>query len=301
MFFMSSRIEFDAAHFLNGSNTPCDVIHGHRWKVDVTLKSDTLTSVGFMVNFTELKSWMKEMTENIDHNLANFYLKDSTAEHFALYFFMCISERLSDYNKKNKIKVYVDRVDVAETPNNVASFRITDFDNRKERLRRSALNQWSDKEKRNKILSAIRKANEDPILRKFRSMRMLMDNPMNNREVVDRMLHSLVLSQKKLPNKSEKMLIDIFQKEHIPLTYCGDGSFILMGKIPDFVNIEKKVVVEFNGRFWHSKNEWNDAYDDSEERIEHFNKYGYKCYIIWDDEFKERKDSIINDIKQLLS
>lgn len=97
------------------------------------------------------------------------------------------------------------------------------------------------------------------------------------------------------------MLIDIFQKENIPLTYCGDGSFILMGKIPDFVNIEKKVVVEFNGRFWHSKNEWNDAYDDSLERIEHFNKYGYKCYIIWDDEFKERKDSIINDIKQLLS
>lgn len=299
MFSIKSRVEFDSAHFLNNSNTPCDVLHGHRWKVDVTLKSENLNKVGFMVNFTELKSWMKEMTENIDHNLAVFYLKDSTAEHFALYFFMFIAEKVHDYNKKNKTNIEVERVDVAETPNNIASFKIADLDIRKERIRRATIKRWADPEERKKLMDGIQLANQDPILREMRSIRMQVGNPMSRRDVVDKILHSLVKSQKKYPNKEEKMIGQFFRDNNIPLTYCGDGSFILMGKIPDFVNIEKKVVVEYNGRFWHSENEWNDAYDDSKERIEHFAKYGYTCYIIWDDEFDAKKDEIIKDLKKL--
>lgn len=300
MFYIKSRVEFDAAHFLNGSETPCDVIHGHRWKVDVSLRSDRLNKVGFMVNFVELKSWMKEMTENLDHNLANFYLKDTTAEHLSLYFFMFITEKLKDYNKKNKMNVEVDKVEVAETPNNIATFALKDFDFRKERIRRAALNQWADPLKRKNIHNAIIEANKDPVLREARSIRMQMDNPMSKREVVDKMLRSLVKSQKKYPNKGELKLSKFFKENNIPLEYCGDGSFILMGKIPDFVNIEKKVVIEYNGRFWHSKNEWNDAYDDSKERIEHFARYGYTCYIIWDDEFDSKKGQIIKDLNKLL-
>lgn len=300
MFYIKSRVEFDAAHFLNDSNTPCDVLHGHRWKVDVTLRSEQLTKVGFMVNFVELKAWMKAMTENLDHNLANFYLKNTTAEQLSLYFFMYMSERLNKYNKENHIKIQVDKVEVAETPNNIASFSLKDFDLRKERIRRKAIEQWADPVKREKIQPALVEANKDPILRAARSIRMQIENPMSKRDVVDKMLHSLAKSQKKYPNKDEMRLIDFFSKNKLPLQYCGDGAFVLMGKIPDFVNFEKKVVVEYNGRFWHSKNEWNDAYDDSKERIEHFAKYGYKCYIIWDDEFDIKKNEIIADLKELL-
>lgn len=300
MFSIKSRVEFDAAHFLEGSNTPCDVIHGHRWKVDVALKSEALNECGFMINFTDLKKWMKEMTDNIDHNMANFYLKQSTAEHFALYFFMVMAEKINEYNKKNKVKVEVDYVTVAETPRNAATFKINDYDIRKERIRRAAINQWADPQKREKIHKAILEANQDPVLREIRSMRMLMDNPMSKREVVDRMLRSLKKSQKTYPNKGEQMLIEFFKENGVNLTFCGDGSFILDGKLPDFVNYDKKVVVEYNGRFWHSKNEWNDAYDDSEERKEFFESRGYKFYVIWDDEFEDKKMQIVDDLKELL-
>lgn len=300
MFSIQSRVEFDAAHFLEGSNTPCDVTHGHRWKVDVALKSETLNKVGFMINFTELKQWMKEITQNIDHNMANFYLRQSTAEHFALYFFMMMAEKVHDYNKKNKMNVIVDYVTVAETPNNTASFKIHDYDIRKERLRRAAISQWADPEKRKKIHDAIVEANQDPVLREFRSLRMQIENPMSKREVVDRMLRSLRKSQKVYPNKGEQMMIEFFKENDIDLTFCGDGSFILDGKLPDFVNYEKKVVVEYNGRFWHSKNEWNDAYDDSQERKEFFESRGYKFYVIWDDEFEEKKEQIVKELKELL-
>ena len=124
---------------------------------------------------------------------------------------------------------------------------------------------------------------------------------MSRRDIVDKMLHSLVKSQKRYPNKGEQKLRSFFEKNSIPLTFCGDGSFILEGKIPDFVNYEKKVVVEYNGRFWHSKNKWNDAYDDSSDRIAHFKKHGYICYIIWDDEFDEKQQTILKDLRRLLA
>ena len=300
MFYIQSRVEFDASHFLVDSDTPCDVIHGHRWKVDVTLKSDRLNKVGFVINFTELKGWMKEMTEQIDHNLANFYLPKTTAENLSLYFFMYLSEKLSSYNKKNKLNIEVDKISIAETPNNIATFQLRDFNITKERLRRAAINQWADPEKRKKIHDAIKEANQDPILCAIRSLRMLIENPMSKRDVVTKMLKSLTKSQKKYPNNGEKLMIDFFKANDIPLVYCGNGDFILDGKIPDFVNYEKKVVVEYNGRFWHSKNEWNDAYDDSEERKAFFESRGYTLYVIWDDEFESKKSQIITELAKLL-
>ena len=300
MFSIQSSVEFDAAHFLEGSNTPCDVIHGHRWKIDVALKSETLNKCGFLINFKDLKKWMKDMTDNIDHNLANFYLKGTTAEHLALYFFMIMAEKVHDYNKKEKMNVIVDYVTVAETPNNLATFKIYDYDVKKERIRRAAINQWADPEKRKRIHDGIVKANQDPVLREIRSTRMQLNNPMNKREIVNKMLRSLRKSQKVYPNKGELMMIDFFRKNSIDLTYCGDGSFILDGKLPDFVNYDKKVVLEYNGRFWHSKNDWNDAYDDSEERREFFESRGYSFYIIWDDEFEDKKEQILIDLRQLL-
>ena len=300
MFKVQSRIEFDAAHFLLDSKTPCDVLHGHRWAVDVILKSDSLTKDGFVVNFVILKGWMKEMVENLDHNLVNYYLRQPTAENLTCLFFIFINDKLKDYNRKNKVKVLVDEIRIAETPNNIATFSVKDLNTRAEKIRRHTIEQWANPDIRKKMQDGINEANKDPVVRKLRSIRMLKNNPMSKREVVQKMLESLMKSKKILPNNGELMLIDFFKKNDINLSFCGNGSFIIGGKIPDFVNHDKKVVVEYNGRFWHSKNEWNDAYDDSKERIEHFAKYGYKCYIIWDDEFKKFQQRILQELKGLL-
>lgn len=100
------------------------------------------------------------------------------------------------------MNVEVDKVEVAETPNNIATFALKDFDFRKERIRRAALNQWADPLKRKNIHNAIIEANKDPVLREARSIRMQMDNPMSKREVVDKMLRSLVKSQKNIQIKA---------------------------------------------------------------------------------------------------
>lgn len=302
MYKVKSRVEFDAAHFLLNSNTPCDVLHGHRWAVDVTLKSDTLTEEGFVVNFVVLKGWMKEMVDNLDHNLVNFYTEKPTAENLCTEFFLFIHDKLAGYNREKGMDVLVDKVEIAETPNNVSAFSLRELGCTKEKLRRAALRQWADPGSRDKVLKAIREANRDPVLRKMRSIRMRKANPMSRRDVVDKMLRSLMKSRKVLPNEGEKMLISFFADNGIPLTFCGDGSFILDGRIPDFVNYDKKVVVEYNGRFWHSANEWTDACDDSKDRVRFFAERGYTCYIIWDDEFESArvKAKVVRDLKKLL-
>lgn len=300
MFRVQSRVEFDAAHFLLNTDTPCDVLHGHRWCVDVVLKSETLTKEGFVINFTTLKKWMKEMTQQLDHNLLNYFAEQTTAENLCLLFFRHIHRKLWPYNRRHGMKVEIEEVRIAETPNNIASFIVRDIDLKKEMSRRAALKMWRDPVSRQKHLDGLHEANKDPIIRKMRSDRMKENNPMARRDIVDKMLRSLVKSQKHNPNAGEKKMIAFFAENKIPLIFCGDGSFILDGKIPDFVNYEKKVVVEYNGRFWHSKNEWNDAYDDSKERVAHFKKHGYTCYIIWDDEFEAKKHTIVKDLKGLL-
>lgn len=302
MFRVQSSAEFDAAHFLLNTDTPCDVLHGHRWKLEVVLKSDTLTDKGFIINFVTLKRWLKEITDPMDHNMVNYFLDQTTAENLCFYFFRALHKKLWSYNKANGMNVEIEEVRLAETPGNIASFSIRDVDLRAESARRAAFKMWSDPEKRENIMKGLREANKDPILRKLRSDRMKEDNPMARRDVVEKMLRSLTKSQKKTPNRGEQKLADFFKENGLPLTFCGDGSLILGGKIPDFANYDKHVLVEYNGRFWHSANDVMEGVtDDSAERIEHFKKLGWTCYVIWDDEFEQKKQQILKDLKGLLT
>lgn len=71
----------------------------------------------------------------------------------------------------------------------------------------------------------------------------------------------------------------------------GDGSVILEGKIPDFININgQKKIIELFGNYWHKEG-------DEQTRKEYFNKYGYETLIIWEEEMKNLenvKNKLIN-------
>jgi very-short-patch-repair endonuclease/DNA-binding transcriptional regulator YiaG len=84
------------------------------------------------------------------------------------------------------------------------------------------------------------------------------------------------------PNKEEKKLIYFFDKWNLPFRYVGDGSFKIAGKCPDFINEEKKLVIEFYGKLWHEQK-------DEAERIRFFDEYGWKCLVIWSQELKMGK------------
>ena len=89
------------------------------------------------------------------------------------------------------------------------------------------------------------------------------------------------------PTSLEKQMIDIIKKYELPYKYTGDGSFLIGYKNPDFVNINgQKRCIEVANIFHHKK-------DYEQKRIEHFAKYGWKCYVF-------KMDNLYNDLSNII-
>lgn len=73
MFKVKSQIEFDMAHYLSGYEGKCSNIHGHRYKLIVSVKSETLHQEGqlrgMVDDFGNIKSKLKEIENLYDHKL----------------------------------------------------------------------------------------------------------------------------------------------------------------------------------------------------------------------------------------
>lgn len=76
------------------------------------------------------------------------------------------------------------------------------------------------------------------------------------------------------PNKEEQKLIIFFKKWNLNFKYVGDGSFKIDGKCPDFVNKDKKRLIEFFGELWHEGS-------DEPSRIQFFKERGWDCLVVW--------------------
>lgn len=62
---------FSSAHQLNGYNGKCENIHGHNWKVELELIGEKLDDVGMLVDFTDVKSLLKNTLAELDHKMLN--------------------------------------------------------------------------------------------------------------------------------------------------------------------------------------------------------------------------------------
>lgn len=137
MYQLTKEHSFDSAHFLAGYDGKCGNLHGHRWRVLLTVQSETLREdrqqKGMCVDFAELKKDLRTELDALDHVLIieQGSLRESTmkalqeekfqvvempfrptAENFARYFYELFT-----------LKGYpVAKVEVYETPNNSAVY-----------------------------------------------------------------------------------------------------------------------------------------------------------------------------------
>lgn len=137
MYQLTTEHSFDSAHFLAGYDGKCGNLHGHRWRVLLTVQSETLREdrqqKGMCVDFAELKKDLRTELDALDHVLIieQGSLRESTmkalqeekfqvvempfrptAENFARYLYELFT-----------LKGYpVAKVEVYETPNNSAVY-----------------------------------------------------------------------------------------------------------------------------------------------------------------------------------
>ena len=98
MFQVSVEDTFSSGHALRGYKGKCENVHGHNYRVQVTLEGPQLDNIGLLVDFTELKKVMRGVIGGLDHQFINdlepFTTVNPSAENLAKYFFEEISGQL---------------------------------------------------------------------------------------------------------------------------------------------------------------------------------------------------------------
>lgn len=73
MYYLRAEASFDAAHFLAHYQGKCSNIHGHHWIVQIRISGSTLQTTtqerGMLVDFSQLKSDLKRIADELDHTL----------------------------------------------------------------------------------------------------------------------------------------------------------------------------------------------------------------------------------------
>jgi 6-pyruvoyltetrahydropterin/6-carboxytetrahydropterin synthase len=99
MFQVSVDETFSAGHALRGYKGKCENVHGHNYKVRVTMEGPRLDSIGLLYDFTHLKKVIREIVGGVDHRFLNdqapFDVVNPSAENLAKYFYEETTRRVS--------------------------------------------------------------------------------------------------------------------------------------------------------------------------------------------------------------
>ena len=97
--------QFSAAHQLREFRGNCERLHGHNWKVEVSLTGEELNDAGLLIDFKDVKEATDRTLEELDHSFLNelphFRDQNPSSENIAAYIF----EKLSSTLNSNQIKV----------------------------------------------------------------------------------------------------------------------------------------------------------------------------------------------------
>mgnify|MGYP001766692347 CR=1 FL=1 len=89
---------FSAAHLLADIGGKCEALHGHNFKVEITVAAGQLNHIGILVDFRLLKKMLGDVLEALDHKhintLTDFAGINPSAENIAKYIFEKMDTRV---------------------------------------------------------------------------------------------------------------------------------------------------------------------------------------------------------------
>ncbi|MEW6601706.1 MAG: 6-carboxytetrahydropterin synthase QueD [Nitrospirota bacterium] len=102
MFDLTIEVQFSAAHQLRGYKGKCEAMHGHNWRVQVTVSSEKLDELDMVLDFHELKSITNEVVAPLDHSLLNevfpFTEINPSSENIAKWIYESLRKKLLKKN-----------------------------------------------------------------------------------------------------------------------------------------------------------------------------------------------------------
>lgn len=101
---------FAGAHSLRDYEGECENLHGHNWKVEVTLRSEGLDKLGMVIDFKVVKKMLKEILSRFDHSHLNdldeFKKLNPTTENVSKIVYERLKEKLPSEISVAKVKTW---------------------------------------------------------------------------------------------------------------------------------------------------------------------------------------------------
>ena len=115
MYILTVEDTFASAHQLRGYKGKCENIHGHNWKVVLSIKGTRLNNIGLLIDFHDIKNILKKITDQLDHKNINevppFDKINPSSELIAKF----ISDKTAEELKKQNDHIQIDSVTVWES------------------------------------------------------------------------------------------------------------------------------------------------------------------------------------------
>jgi len=122
MFELKVKTDFAAAHKLTMVGEKCENLHGHNWNIEVHVAGEKLNPAGVLVDFGEIKRYVREIMKALDHKYLNeieaFADIQPSSEQIAIY----IAKRLQLFLDGIDTEVRVSRVSAWESANACATY-----------------------------------------------------------------------------------------------------------------------------------------------------------------------------------
>ena len=120
MYELTVEREFSAAHRMHGHPGACARLHGHNYRVLLTVEGERLDETGILVDFAELRRIFDDILDELDHRDLNeippFDAINPSSENLARYLFGRARKALGDLAQ-------VGRVTVHESPSSSVTYR----------------------------------------------------------------------------------------------------------------------------------------------------------------------------------
>lgn len=71
MFELTIKGDIASAHFLPGYKGNCGNLHGHTWRIELTVIGDKLDNMGMLVDFKIIKQQLRDFLMTMDHVCLN--------------------------------------------------------------------------------------------------------------------------------------------------------------------------------------------------------------------------------------
>lgn len=121
MYKLMIESSFSSAHQLRGYKGKCENLHGHNWRVQVYITSNTLNDIDLVIDFHEIKDMTNDIISKLDHKLLNtvfpFTVKNPSSENIARWIFESLIQKMTKYSD-----IKVSAVTVWESPTASATY-----------------------------------------------------------------------------------------------------------------------------------------------------------------------------------